>query len=101
MKIATLLPFVFATAMIVGGAQANDEVLLKSCKEDLKLSESGCACVMEKIANELSDKQRNFLVASISNDQQAMQQGFKELTGQEMMDVTTFMTQTPMQCQNQ
>ena len=81
-----------------GAAVANDEVILASCKAELQLSDSGCACVLDKVHSELSDKQLAFFVAAIGKDQPAMMKAQMELTGAEMMEIATFMTETPQQC---
>ena len=92
-----VLPVVFYAVT----AQANDDVILASCKTELQLSESGCACVLDKVHSELSDNQLAFFVAAISKDQPAMVQAQMALTGAEMMEIATFMTATPQSCQNQ
>ena len=82
-------------------AMADDAVILASCKDDLQLSDSGCACVLDKVHSELSENQLTFFVAAISEDQAAMAQASMVLTGAEMMEMATFMTSTPQQCQDQ
>ncbi len=80
---------------------ADDAVILASCKDDLQLSDSGCACVLDKVHSELSENQLTFFVAAISEDQETMAQASMALTGAEMMEMATFMTSTPQQCQDQ
>lgn len=92
---------VCAVALATGAASANDEVILASCKAELQLSDAGCACVLDKVHSELSDKQLAFFVAAISKNQPVMMQAQMALTGAEMMEIANFMTVTPQQCQNQ
>ncbi|MEL7014065.1 MAG: hypothetical protein AAFO72_12390 [Pseudomonadota bacterium] len=84
-----------------GAAQADDAVILASCQQDLQLSDAGCACVLDKVHSELSDKQLAFFVAAISQDQPAMMAAQMELTGAEMMQMANFMVETPQQCEAQ
>lgn len=88
-------------ALACAPAQADDAVILASCKAELKLSDSGCACVLDKVHSELSDTQVEFFVAAIGKNQPAMMQAQMALTGAEMMEIATFMTATPQSCQNQ
>lgn len=79
----------------------DDAAILASCTADLQLSASGCACVLDKVHEELNDNQRAFLVAAVTEDQANMVTAQMALTGEEMMEVATFMTTTPQQCQAQ
>lgn len=77
-----------ATAMTLFAgevAMADDAAILASCKTDLQLSDSGCACV----------------VAAIKKDTATQQKAQMALSGEEMMEMANFMTMTPQQCQNQ
>lgn len=93
----TIVPLMFGAS----AARANDDVILASCKAELQLSDSGCACVLDKVHSDLSDKQLEFFVAAISKNQPAMMQAQMALTGAEMMEIANFMTATPQICQNQ
>ncbi len=93
--LATLLLLAPASAV------ADDEAILASCKADLQLSDSGCACVLDRVHEDLNDKQLAFFVAAIRKDAEAQMKAQMGLTGDEMMELANFMTQTPMQCQNQ
>ena len=84
-----------------GNVLADDATILASCKNELKLSDSGCACVLDKVHSTLNEKQLTFFVAAISGDSNAMMQAQTQLAGNEMLEVTNFMTTTPQQCQNQ
>lgn len=92
---------IISAVLGAGAALANDDVILASCKAELQLSDSGCACVLDKVHSELSDKQIEFFVAAIGKNQAGMMQAQMALTGAEMMEIATFMTATPQQCQNQ
>jgi len=84
-----------------GAATADDAVILKSCKDDLQLSGSACACVLDKVHSELSENQRTFFVAALREDQAAMMSAQMKLTGAEMMEMANFMAITPQHCEAQ
>ncbi|QDZ01728.1 hypothetical protein FQ775_15865 [Nitratireductor mangrovi] len=93
-----------ATAMTLFAAEvamADDAAILASCKTDLQLSDSGCACVLDKVHSTLNDKQLAFFVAAIKKDTATQQKAQMALSGEEMMEMANFMTMTPQQCQNQ
>lgn len=85
MKLASILAILGMAAglvfLIPGSAHANDEAILASCKKDLKLSDSGCACVLNKVHTTLNEKQLAFFVASLRKDRQALMKAQMELTG--------------------
>lgn len=78
----------------------DDAVILESCKADLELSDKGCSCLLDKIHDELTVDQQAFLVASIGEDRSAVQTAMTKLSGEEMMEMATFMTVTPSECKN-
>jgi hypothetical protein len=84
-----------------GVALADDALILASCKADLQLSDTGCACVLDKVHETLNENQLAFFVAALRKDQQAQMKAQMNLTGAEMMEMANFMTQAPTQCQNQ
>ena len=86
--------------LALGLARADDGAILASCKTDLKLSDSGCACVLDKVHSTLNEKQLAFFVASLRKDTQAQMKAQMGLTTAEMMEMANFMTATPQECQN-
>ena len=82
-------------------AEDDYDVIRSSCKADLRLSDSGCDCVVARAKSELSDAQRAFLVASVKKDPTMIAAAQGQLTGDEMMAMMNFMTRTPRQCQSQ
>jgi hypothetical protein len=90
---------IFAASATSAGALENREVLYASCKKDLQLSDTGCDCLMMRMDAELNAKQQRFIATAISKDRDGMVKAQGELSGNEMMEVSTFMTQAPSQCQ--
>lgn len=86
--------------MVSGGAQAqsNDEKIVASCKAELQMTDAGCGCLLDKVHAELSEGQQSFLVAAISNDTAGQQSAMQQLSGEEMLELTTFMTSAPQSC---
>ena len=82
-------------------ALASDEIIRNSCEKELRLSDSGCDCVVSKANASLNENQMTFFLAAIQQDQQAMIASQSKLSGDEMLAVTEFMTSTPSACQNQ
>ena len=78
-------------------AMANEDAILASCKQDLRLSDSGCQCVLEK-TGEFNEKQMAMFVAMITKDQAGMMKLQGELTGNEMQNLATRMAQIPSEC---
>ena len=92
-----------AGILTAGSAFAADdpfEAIYNSCKAELKLSDSGCECVVNA-AQSLNENELTFFVAAISGDPSQLGAAQSAVTGAEMMNVTNFMTVTPTQCQNQ
>ncbi|MBO6717275.1 MAG: hypothetical protein JJ913_04885 [Rhizobiaceae bacterium] len=87
--------------LLAAPALADDELIMASCKADLQLSDSACACVLDRVHETLSENQLAFFTAAIRGDQQAQMAAQMNLTGAEMMEMANFMTQTPMECRNQ
>lgn len=85
----------------VSPVMASDEIIRDSCKKELKLSDSGCDCVVSKANATLNENQMAFFLAAIQQNQQAMIASQSKLSGDEMLAVTQFMTSTPSACQNQ
>ncbi len=82
-------------------AQDPMQAIYNSCKEVLQLSDSGCDCVIAETKDKLNDGQIAFFSAAVSNDSAAMVEAQGKLTGDEMLELTEFMTVTPSTCQNQ
>ena len=103
MKLSFLLINMILFALVTSHSHAQDPyaVMNESCLKELKLTQSGCDCVIEKAKAELDEKELTFLVAAVSNNPQAMVQAQSQLSGDQMMTVTNFMTATPSLCQNQ
>lgn len=94
-KVITALGAVLAFS---AAAVADDqETIRQSCKAELKLSDSGCDCVLEKVG-EFNDKQMAMFIAMISRDQAGMMKAQGELTGNEMQHLATRMAQIPSEC---
>ena len=101
-RLAAAVPVLAGLFLMAGtAARANDDAILASCKHDLRLSDSGCACVLEKVHSELNEAQFAFFVASVSGDVAGQQKAQMQLTGEDMQKLAMFMTTTPQQCQNQ
>ncbi len=90
-------------SLLITDAHAeNDYDLIRaSCSTTLKLSDSGCDCIVAKTQAELNDNERGMLVASIQSDPAKIAAAQSKLSGDEMNNVMTFMTNTPSLCQNQ
>lgn len=95
---STGLASVFVSALMVGAVQAGDrDTVLESCRANLQLDEAGCACVADRSEAELSETQYAFFVSSVSGDAAANSFASK-LSGDEAMEVMTFMTTVPTAC---
>ncbi|MEM7215921.1 MAG: hypothetical protein AAF423_10295 [Pseudomonadota bacterium] len=83
-------------------AQADDDAIYASCKQDLKFSDSECDCVLNAVNEELSDNQRKAFVKMIQGDNAAISQAVAngEIDGQDMLFLTNFMSTTPAKCEN-
>lgn len=82
-------------------ALASDQIIRDSCKNDLKLSDSGCDCVVNEANENLNANQLEFFIAAISKDNGKMMEMQSKISGDEMMELTNFMTTTPTTCKNQ
>ncbi len=100
LKIGVLVMALGLGAMATLPVQAddNDAAILASCKADLQLTDAGCDCLLGKVKAELSAGQQTFLVAAISNDAAGQQSAMAQLSGEEMMELTGFMTNAPQSC---
>ena len=89
--------------LLISDAHAeNDYDLIRaSCSTTLELSDSGCDCIVAKVQAELNDNERGMLVASIESDPTKIAAAQSKLSGEEMNNVMSFMTNTPSLCQNQ
>ncbi len=95
----------FAAGLLLGlsgltsqaGADSAD-TLEAECHKQLKLGDSGCACVSKRARDKLNDKQQELVVAMVTRDhaKSAALQG--ELTSAETQGATQFMRETPQAC---
>ena len=90
-----------AIASVPVQAFASDQIIRDSCKNDLKLSDSGCDCVVNEANENLNANQLEFFIAAISKDNGKMMEMQSKISGDEMMELTNFMTTTPTTCKNQ
>ena len=79
------------------GADSAD-ILEAECHKQLKLGDSGCACVSKRAKDKLNDKQQALVVAMVTRDhgKSAVLQG--EMTAAETQGATQFMRETPQVC---
>lgn len=95
---STGLAPVFVCVLMVGAVQAGDrDTVLESCRVNLQLDDAGCACVADRSEAELSETQYAFFVSTVSGDAAANSLASK-LSGDEAMEVMTFMTTVPTAC---
>ena len=89
--------------LAVSGSAASDSYtqIYDSCKNELKLTDSACECVVSESKKQLNKKELAFFLAAISGDGQKMAEAQAAASGDEILNVTNFMTVTPTQCQNQ
>ena len=94
-SLLTILPFV------ISSAEADDEIILASCKKDLKLSDSACQCVLSEVHDNLEPNQLAMFMAMIQGDGAAIAQAQAggKLNGNDMLLLTDFMATTPTKCQ--
>jgi hypothetical protein len=76
----------------------NADKLEELCQKQLKLGDSGCACVNERAEAELNDTQQALIVARVSNDRAAFGELLGQLSNEEADEATKFMTETPEIC---
>ena len=95
--LACVVPF----ALSAGSADANDETIRASCAKDLKMNESECECIVGRVNSELNEKQMSFFMAAIQNDSAGMAVAQSGVSGDEMLELTQFMTSAPSSCKGQ
>lgn len=77
-------------------ADATLDEIRRQCGLQLKLSERGCSCIVERADDELNDSQRRFVVAKVTRDQAAERD--LSLSRAEMQEVTAFIQSAPRDC---
>jgi len=100
-----LFAFTFALATFpsaVSTAFANDDIIRASCKSDLKLSDSGCDCVIKAVESELTSSQKEALALMVGPEQSTFAQALSEgkISGEDMTVLSNFMATTPANCQD-
>jgi hypothetical protein len=93
--------FAFASLVAASPAAADDYDTLRSeCGKQLRLSPSGCECIVNSARAQLSDQERELVVAHVTRDPNAMakQQG---MTRDSAMRVMNFMVNAPQTCATQ
>lgn len=97
MRILSL--FFLGTLLSFVPVQAADRgAIIKSCHAALGLSDSGCACIADKVEKEFSEPQLEFFLAVITGDKQRRIAAMGKLTSNEMTIVATRMQQLPVEC---
>jgi hypothetical protein len=96
-----LVTFAAFLALSAGSACANDETIRASCAKDLKMNEFECECIVARVNSELNDKQMMFFMAAIQNDSAGMAVAQGAIGGDEMLELTEFMTTAPASCKGQ
>lgn len=84
-------------ALLVQPALADRATVMASCEAQLRMDADGCACIADRAARELNEKQYAFFVARISGGEGA-NDTMSGMTGEEAMEVATFMSTAPSQC---
>jgi hypothetical protein len=88
-----------SAALATMPAAADDyEILRTECAKQLKLSSSGCECVVDSARAELNDEERSLVVAHVTRDQNGITSLQQGMTGDSVMKVVTFMATTPQKC---
>ena len=91
--------------LVAAGASQSAEdpyaTMRRECAAQLKLSSSGCSCIVAKAKAELSEKQLYLVIAHITKNATGIMEKQKGMTGNEMMTVINFLTTAPSQCGNQ
>lgn len=103
-KLVALGVLAFAAGFpVVGNAAtaADREAILNSCRTVLQLPEAGCQCIADNAEVQLSEAEYGVFVKGIS-DPASMNTHIvgAGLGGDEVMNITNFMTTAPTQCQN-
>ncbi len=97
MRILSL--FILGTLLSFVPVQAADrDTIIKSCQKALRLSDSGCACIADKVEKEFNAQQLEFFLAVITSDQERRIEAQGKLTSNEMTFVATRMQQLPVEC---
>ena len=102
-----LLPVIgfagFAIIAASGNAFAtgdNISTLQAQCEPQLNLSTSGCTCLVSAAQSLLNSKQLDFVVSAIARDAEALDTAKGALNDEELIKVTTFMSEEPSKCEN-
>lgn len=85
-------------ALAAGGAKADAtlEEIGRQCGLQLRLSDKGCTCIVDRASDELNDTQRRFVVAKVTENQEAERN--LSLSPAEMQEVIAFIQTAPQSC---
>jgi hypothetical protein len=97
---AVLAAAVVLSAPLMAAAADDYDTLRSECGKQLQLSPSGCECIVNSARAELSDQERELVVAHVTRDPNVMakQQG---MTRDSAMKVMNFMVNAPQKCATQ
>ena len=81
--------------------QEDLDTIASECGQQLQLSPSGCTCIRDTAAADLTDAQQAFVAASITEDHARRGELQGKMSGDEVLGAITFMTQAPTSCATQ
>ncbi|MCP5371452.1 MAG: hypothetical protein H6907_06915 [Hyphomicrobiales bacterium] len=93
-----------ALAVLAAAAPAGADdfdTLRSECARQLKLSASGCDCVVASAKSDLNDQERSLVVAHVTQDQKAIMAKQSGMSGDSVMKSMMFLAQTPQKCASQ
>ena len=96
----SLLTSLVLASLATSPALADDDAIFDSCQKDLQMNDSECNCVLNEVHNKLKPNQLTLFVAMIKGDRAAMAQAQANgaMSGNDILMLTQFMTETPTKC---
>ena len=100
--ISVLFASLLALPLVSGEARADAaETLVEQCHVQLDMTASGCDCIGNSARRDLTDTQQEFVVAQVTDDQDAIQSLQGQLTVDEMTAAADWMMNIPVTCEQQ
>ena len=90
-----------AAALAFSGSLAKADLiddLEAKCHEQLQLGDAGCACVRERIQENLNEEQQQLLFSMVSNDSATMGSLMSSMPQDQVGETMNFMSETPTIC---
>ena len=103
MRIITLAAFSLCASLVPAAAETAEEhykYLHSQCGPMLEMSESECDCIIAMAKSDLKGKELDVAVLMVKRDNEGIAKLQAELSGQQMGNAVSFVSQAPTKCRN-